>query len=111
MLHVLTSLRDSNKDSWEKTTRAKGSIEPCIAETEKPIQKGQLCQHVAEVQNSLSIQHNDLLSSSVRSHAPVLVFVLVFSLRRLVEALASATGALRTTVRVGAGLATADADV
>jgi len=77
----------------------------------KQFQKRQLCQHVAEVQNPLSSQPSDLLSPSVRSHAPVLVLVRVFSLRRLMEALTSATGALRTTVRVGAGLATTDADM
>lgn len=74
-------------------------------------QKYQFNDHVDEVQSSFATQFTELLSPRVRSHAPLLVIILVFSPRRLVEVLASASSALGAAVRVAARLATADANV
>jgi hypothetical protein len=112
MLHTIAFFHHSNKDRIKGKDHESNELDRAMhCSNRKQFQKRQLCQHAAEVQNPLSIQPSDILGPSVRSHTSVLVLICVFSLRRLVEALTSATGALRTTVRVGAGLATAHTDM
>lgn len=113
ILHMLSFIRNINKDRQKKKRprEQQARSNHAMQKEEKTSQKRQSNDHVGRVQSSVFTQFADFLSPRVRSHAPLLVLVLIFSPGRLVEVLATASGALRAAVRVAARLATTDANV
>ena len=112
MIHMLNSVRSTNKDRQARKDHESNRLDRAMQCRKRKISQERRPYHrVGEVQSSFATQFTELLSPRVRSHAPLLVIILVFSPRRLMEVLAGASSALGAAVRVAARLATTDANV
>ena len=109
MIHMLSFICSTNKDRQARKDHESNRLDRAMqCRKSREITQND---HVGRMQSSFATTPIDLLSPRVRSHAPLLVLVLIFSPWRLVKVLARASSALRAAVRVAARLATTDANV